>query len=153
MKNKKILSVLLLTLIFITGCSLENTKTEKSEEINIELTDMDGNKINYSFIYNNEEYFAWYKEDTWHIVDSYKINNEEAMSKICEVLIEEHPIPSRDRKSYREVDDLVYEWKQHNIIYDVLPDDNKWKSNAKDVDLDPDDQGKSFKELYESRIK
>ena len=153
MKNKKILSVLLVTLLFVSGCSIDNIKNDSVNEISVELSDIDGNKTHYTFIYNDEEYVAWFKEDTWHIVDSYKITDENDMSKICEVLIEEHPIPSKDRKSYREIDDLVYEWKQHNIIYNVLPDSSKWKSHAKDVDLDPDDQGKSFDELYKSRVK
>lgn len=153
MKNKKILSLLLVSLLFVTGCSLDDVKKEDNKDISIELLDIDGNKTNYTFIYNDEEYVTWFKEDTWHIVDSYKITNEDAMIKICEALMNEHKIPSKDRKSYREIDDLVYEWKQHNIIYEMLPNSSKWKSHAKDVDLDPDDQGKSFKELYYSRNK
>ena len=39
-------------------------------------------------------------------------------------------------------DDLVYEWQQHNLAYNILPDDNSWKEHAKDVDLNPADQGK-----------
>ena len=54
-------------------------------------------------------------------------------------------------KSYRTVDDLVYEWQQHNLAYTILPDDNSWKEHAKDVDLNPDDQGKSLEEMYEDR--
>ena len=153
MKKKKILSLLLISLLLTTGCSIDDIKNNSNNDISIELLDIDGNQTNYKFIYDGEEYIAWFKEDTWHIVDSYKITNEEAMATICEVLMEEHKIPSSDRKSYREIDDLVYEWKQHNIIYEMLPNSSKWKNNAKDVDLDPDDQGKSFKELYKSRTK
>ena len=54
-------------------------------------------------------------------------------------------------KSYRTIDDLVYEWQQHNLAYELLPDDNSWRSHAKDVDLDPADQGKSLTEIYEAR--
>ena len=46
---------------------------------------------------------------------------------------------------------MTFEWIQHNIAYDILPENNKWKENAKDVDLDPQDQNKTFKEIYESR--
>ena len=151
MKNKKILSLLLVSLLFVTGCSLDDVKKEDNKDVSIELLDIDGKQTNYTFTYDGEEYVTWFKEDTWHIVDSYKITNEDAMIEICEALMNEHKIPSKDRKSYREIDDLVYEWKQHNIIYEMLPNSSKWKSHAKDVDLDPDDQGKSFKELYYSR--
>lgn len=153
MKKKKILSLLLISLLLTTGCSIDDIKNNSNNDISIELLDIDGNQTNYKFTYDGEEYIAWFKEDTWHIVDSYKITDEKAIAIICEVLMEEHKIPSSDRKSYREIDDLVYEWKQHNIIYEMLPNSSKWKNNAKDVDLDPDDQGKSFKELYKSRTK
>ena len=73
------------------------------------------------------------------------------MKKICQALIDIHPIHGSDMISYRTSDDMVYEWLQHNFAYSVLPDDNLWKNNAKDVDFDPQDQGKSIKEIYEDR--
>jgi hypothetical protein len=74
------------------------------------------------------------------------------MKKICDVLIKIHPIHGRDMISYRTSDDMVYEWVQHNLAYKLLPNDNSWKNSAKDVDFDPEDQGKSIKEIYEDRI-
>ncbi len=42
---------------------------------------------------------------------------------------------------------MAYEWLQHNIAYELLPD-SEFKASAKDVDLDPDDQGLSLEEIY-----
>ena len=39
---------------------------------------------------------------------------------------------------------MAYEWEQHNIAYQLLPEDSPYKENAKDVDLNPEDQGKSI---------
>ena len=48
---------------------------------------------------------------------------------------------------------MAYEWVQHNLAYEMLPDDSGYKDNAKDVDLNPDDQGKSLYDLFVDRIK
>lgn len=117
----------------------------------INLQDTDGNGKNYVFTYNNKEYTAVYTTDNWHIVNSYQIRNRTDLAIICQALILAHPIHGKDRVSYRTVEDLVYEWVQHNVAYYILPNDNPWKNNAKDVDLDPDDQGLSLVEIYESR--
>ena len=53
--------------------------------------------------------------------------------------------------SYRTPEDMTYEWLQHNIVYQLLPNNHKFKDNAKDVDLDPKDQGKNMIEIYEDR--
>ena len=119
---------------------------------NINLIDIDGNKTNYSFKYNNEVYHAIYTTDNWHIVDSYKITNENDIKKICRILVKEHPIHSSDKNSYRTIDDLVFEWKQHNIAYFLLPYDNKYKENVRSVDLNPDDQNQNIIEMYKRRI-
>ena len=119
------------------------------QEIN--LHDIDGNEKNYLFTYKGENYSAIYTKDNWHIVDSYKITNEKDMEIICQALINIHPIHGKDKISFRNVQDLVYEWVQHNIAYNLLPEDNKWKTNAKDVDFNPEDQGKNLKDFYESR--
>ena len=119
---------------------------------NINLIDIDGNKTNYSFKYNNEVYHDIYTTDNWHIVDSYKITNENDIKKICRILVKEHPIHSSDKNSYRTIDDLVFEWKQHNIAYFLLPDDNKYKENVRSVDLNPDDQNQNVIEMYKRRI-
>ena len=46
---------------------------------------------------------------------------------------------------------MAFEWLQHNVAYAFLPDDSAWKRSAKDVDLNPADQGKTFQEMYEDR--
>lgn len=164
--NKRIISFLGIMIIIIfslTGCDLEkkivtynSTNNEEIESVlrttkDINLRDLDGNKTNYIFTYNNENFSAKYTKDNWHIEDSYKITNAKDIGLICQALIDVHPIHGKDMKSYRTVDDLVYEWQQHNLAYTILPDDNSWKEHAKDVDLNPDDQGKSLEEMYEDR--
>ena len=164
--NKRIISFLGIMIIIIfslTGCDLEkkivtynSTNKEEIESVlsttkDINLRDLDGNKTNYIFTYNNENFSAKYTKDNWHIEDSYKITNAKDIGLICQALIDVHPIHGKDMKSYRTVDDLVYEWQQHNLAYTILPDDNSWKEHAKDVDLNPDDQGKSLEEMYEDR--
>ena len=88
------------------------------EDIN--LHDIDGKGTNYIFTYREEDFSAKFVKDTWHITDSYKIRNEKDLAIICQALIDIHPIPSSDGTSYRTVEDLVYEWKQHNIAYILL---------------------------------
>ena len=166
--NKKVISVLVTMLIMIftlAGCSIEykenpvstqdinieeNTNTLNSAE-DINLRDLDGQGTNYIFTYNNQDFSAKYTKDNWHITDSYKITNSGDIGIICQALIDIHPIHGKDMKSYRTVDDLVYEWQQHNLAYNLLSDDNSWKEHAKDVDLNPADQGKSLAEIYEDR--
>lgn len=133
----------------------ENTQSSmvKEEVPQIELIDIDGKGKNYQFQYNNQTFTATYTKDNWHIDDSYKIKDKESISKICEKLIEIHPIHGKDLKTYRTVKDLVYEWEQHNIAYELLPENSSWKKSAKNVDLDPKDQGKSLLEMYNIRTK
>ena len=40
---------------------------------------------------------------------------------------------------------------QHNLAYQILPDDSAWKEHAKDFDIDPADQGKSMYDIYRER--
>ena len=117
----------------------------------LSLKDVDGRKTNFTFLYKNEFFYATYTKDNWHIEDSYKIKNKNDIAIICKALTDIYPIHGKDMKSFRTIDDLVYEWEQHNIAYDFLPKDSIWKDNAKSVDLDPQDQGRSIKEIYESR--
>ena len=117
----------------------------------IEIVDVDGNDTNYEFIYHEEVFKVYYVYDNWKIYDSYKIKNQADMKIICQALIDIHPIHGKDRVSYRTADDMVYEWVQHNIAYEILPKESKWKNNAKNVDFDPDDQGKSLKEMFDDR--
>ena len=166
--NKKILSLLAIMLIMIitlTGCSFNNKEESATDQdiededsvgvlnstSDINLHDTDGKQTNYVFTYKNENFSAKYTKDNWHIKDSYKITNKYDIAYICKALMDIHPIHGKDMKSYRTIDDLVYEWRQHNLAYTILPDDNQWKSHAKDVDLDPADQGRSLEEMYEAR--
>ena len=117
----------------------------------INLHDVDGADTNYAFTYKGEEFRAQYYYDNWTIFDSYKITNKHDMKKICQALIDIHPIHGKDYESYRTADDMAYEWKQHNLAYKYLPEDNAWRPSAANVDFDPEDQGRSFEEIYEDR--
>ncbi len=117
----------------------------------INLTDTDGSGTNYTFVYDSETYRAVYRTDNWTIFDSYKINNMADMTIICQALIDTSPVHGRDMQSYREASDMAYEWMQHNVAYMALPDDSPLKSHAKDVDFDPEDQNKTFDEIYKDR--
>ena len=138
----------------------ENEVVKESEEEKatiksykqLNLTDVDGKKNNYCFTYNNEIYKAKYKKDNWKIIDSYKITNKKDMEIICQALIKIHPIHGKDGVSYRTVEDLVDEWVIHNKAYNILPENSQWKANAKDVDLDPDDQGKTLEDFIKDRL-
>ena len=134
------------------------SETEKGEDNgilvstdDISLKDIDGKQTNYSFVYKGEVFNATYTKDNWHIENSYKINNKNDITIICKALTDIHSIHGKDMKSYRTIDDLVYEWVQHNLVYEFLPEDSSWKNNVKSVDLDPADQGRSAEEMYEAR--
>ena len=161
---KRIILLIILLCFICTGCNNkkelvdELDNVEKLEEVetgyiigSIEINDVDGKDNNYEFVYKDEIFRVLYVVDTWKIYDSYKITNSNDIKKICEALDKIHKIPSRDYKSYRIVDDMVYEWKQHNLAYKILPESNSFRNSAKDVDLDPKDQGKSLVEIYEDR--
>ena len=120
-----------------------------SADINLRNPSEDGK--NYVFNYGEEEYSAIRWEEHWKIIDSYKIVNTTDMVYICQALIDEYPIHGVDMTSFRTADDMAYEWVQHNIAYEYLPEDNTWRNKAKDVDFNPEDQGKSFIEIYEER--
>ncbi len=117
---------------------------------NINIINLNG--TNYILDYKGTKYNVEYKYDNWKIYNSYKITNEHDMKIIVSKLISIHPIHSSDYKSYRTVDDLVYEWKQHNLAFTLLPK-GKYKDMARDVDLDPKDQNKSYIEMYKIREK
>ena len=115
----------------------------------IELHDVDGNGTRYIFTYGSNEFTALYRTDNWQIIDSYLISNSDDIMTICQALIDIHPIHGADMASYRTPEDMAYEWLQHNLAYGLLPEDNYWRQKAKDVDLNPADQGKSLAEMYE----
>ena len=102
------------------------------------------------FTYDGQSFKAVYTPDNWTIYDSYRVRNSKDMEIICEALNDFHPIHGSDMVSYRSAADMAYEWLQHNIAYEFLPE-SSYKESAKDVDLDPQDQGKSLEELFSSR--
>ena len=106
----------------------------------------------YYFTYNGEDFKALYSYDTWTIYDSYRITNKKDMEIICQALSDERPVPSRDGQSYRTADDMAYEWDQHNKIHMIAPDGSRTKERTRNVDLDPEDQGKSYKDLYNENL-
>ncbi len=131
------------------GNSLLPGSLSSTSDINLRNTD--GAGVQYAFDYKGEEFHAQYLYDCWTIYDSYKITNNSDMKIICQALIDVHPVHGRDMTSYRTADDMAYEWEQHNLAYKYLPDDSPWRESAGNVDLDPYDQGRSFKEIYEDR--
>lgn len=127
----------------------EQQELLNSPKYKIKLTSKDGK--NYTFVYNNVTYKAVYTKDNWKIIDSYKITNKQDMILICTALSDEHKIHGSDMTSYRTPEDMAYEWEQHNLVYNMLPADSQFKNNAKDVDLNPEDQGKSAIEIFMDR--
>ncbi len=119
-----------------------------SADINLHSTD----GKNYQFTYNNETFTAVYRTDLWTVKNSYLIRDRDDILIICQVLIDAHPVHGRDMVSYRTAEDMAYEWQEHNLAYDILPDNSALKERAKDVDLDPPDQGKSIDEILMDRL-
>ncbi|MBR0281070.1 MAG: hypothetical protein IJQ81_05680 [Oscillibacter sp.] len=133
-----------------TAAEAEKSRQLSSvEDIGLHAVDETGK--NYAFSYHQEEFSARYTPDNWKIVDSYKITDMDDIVVICQALSDVHPVHGRDMESFRAPEDMAFEWLQHNIAYAVLPDNSPWKRNAKDVDLNPADQGKTFEEMYEDR--
>ena len=127
----------------------ESGKLSSVEDVGLYAVDETGK--NYAFSYNQEEFLARYTPDNWKIVDSHKITDTDDIVIICQALLDVHPVHGRDMESFRTPEDMAFEWLQHNIAYAFLPDDSPWKRSAKDVDLNPADQGKTFQEMYEDR--
>lgn len=162
-KKRSILFIIacLITAFCLAGCSGEGNediekltkklmdvgKLSSSEDINLRSD----NGSDYYFTYDGEDYYTDHWEDHWIIYDSYKITSMKDMTIICQALIDEHPIHGSDMESYRTAKDMAFEWEQHNIAYEQLPEGNSWREHAKNVDLDPADQGRTFKEIYEDR--
>ena len=124
-------------------------KLSSVEDIGLHAVDETGK--NYAFSYHQEEFSARYTPDNWKIVDSYKITDTDDIVVICQALSDVHPVHGRDMESFRTPEDMAFEWLQHNIAYAFLPDDSPWKRSAKDVDLNPADQNKTFDEISEDK--
>ncbi|MBR6171900.1 MAG: hypothetical protein IKQ49_01865 [Eubacterium sp.] len=150
--TSKIRFVLFLAvLLFITGCGKkeEEKKEERktpaatigsAEELSLSTED----SVHYQFQYHQQSFQAVFEGGVWKIYDSYRIANTQDQVIICRALSDEHPVKDKAGTGYRTADDLSFEWQQHNIAYYLLPDDSPWKKNAKDVDLNPEDQGKTL---------
>ncbi len=117
----------------------------------VNLSNPSGDGKNYVFSYGEEEFSVVRWDEHWKIIDSYKIENTTDMVFICQALINVYPIHGADKESFRTAEDMAYEWIQHNIAYQYLPEDNEWRVKSKDVDFNPEDQGKSFIQIYEER--
>jgi len=124
---------------------------ELSSVDDVALVPTDDYGCGYTFSYGGEEFTAYFDTYSWRVYDSYKITNHSDIVTICQALINEHPVYGADWESWRTADDMAYEWEQHNLAWQMLPANSHWRDDAKDVDLNPDDQGKSFRDLYESR--
>lgn len=105
----------------------------------------------YVFEYDGEQFDVYFDTYSWRVYNSYKITNHDDIVIICQALLNEHVVYGSDWETPRTADDMAFEWEQHNLAYEMLPEDSHWREDAKDVDLDPDDQGKTFPEMYESR--
>ncbi len=127
---------------------LDNSLGLLSSTQDIDLRDTDGDESSYEFDYDGEVYSAIYTTDNWKIVDSYKITNSADMKIICQALIDVHPLHGKDMVSYREARDMVEEWLQHNLAYHLFYDNAALRARAKDVDLNPEDQGRNIIEKY-----
>ena len=153
---KKLLFFIILVIIggylFLHGCPGSDTSADKddsekkashrwllSSTSDINLHDVDGGGWNYAFTYGDEDFQTIYGYDCWTIYDSYKITNKHDQKIICQALIDVHPVHGSDLESYRTADDKY------------LPEDNAWRSHAANVDLDPQDQGRTIEEIYEDR--
>ena len=124
---------------------------EFSSADDVALVPTDDYACGYVFNYGGEEFIAYFDTYSWRVYDSYKITNHGDIVAICQALINVHPVYGADWESFRTADDMAYEWEQHNLAYQMLPVNSHWRDDAKDVDLDPYDQGKSFRDIYESR--
>ena len=125
--------------------------SELSSVDDVVLVPTDDYACGYVFDYGGEEFIAYFDTYSWRVYDSYKITNHGDIVTICQALINVHPVYGADWESLRTAEDMAYEWEQHNLAYRMLPVNSRWHDDAKDVDLDPYDQGKSFNEIYESR--
>jgi hypothetical protein len=124
-------------------------KLKSIDDIHLEAIDDYGQ--NYVFYYGGEQFEAYFDSQSWKVYDSYRITNHADIAIICQALLNEHVVYGSDWVTPRTADDMAYEWEQHNLAYKILPAGNHWRNDAKDVDLDPYDQGLSFEEMYERR--
>ena len=128
----------------------QNASLTSVEQLAIE--DTDGSGRTFTFTYDGMSFEAQYTTENWKIIDSWKIQNAGDMEMICGALQDIHSIHVPDGDEARTPEDMMFEWVQHNFAYEHLPEDHPWREHAKDVDLNPDDCGKTFIEIYEDRV-
>ena len=151
-------AAVLISALLLFGCA-GSTSESGGDDVPEKLTstediglyDVDGAETSYVFTYRGEEFHAQYLYDNWTVYDSYKITDEDDMNIICQALIDTHTVHGSDLESFRTAEDMTYEWEQHNLACKYLPEDSSWRYSAENVDFDPYDQGRSFKEIYEDR--
>lgn len=131
------------------AASAETGLLHSPADIQLHCTDGDGK--HYGFTYAGAAFQAVYTPDNWKVIDSYLITNSADIVMICEALKQEHPIHGADMQSERTASDMAYEWGEHNFAYALLPADSPYRANAKDVDINPADQGKSAYEMFLDR--
>ncbi len=142
-----------------TGCGTKTEATTSEDAAasvsilssaeDIALTTEDG--TNYRFSYGDLSFTAIFRNNTWQIRDSYRIENHEDLVLICQALSDAHPVPDKTYTGVRSAEDLAYEWEQHNLAFAVLPEGASWKENARHVDLNPEDQGKTLTDFLKER--
>ena len=123
----------------------------------------DDNNLLLGFIYNNTTYYyqRTLTGDIARIVDEVgEIKGEyiyDAFGKILNIDI--HPFPiAKNSTEYRTIDDMVYEWQEHNkgFLYSTRLPDGKLKNRGigatMDVDINLGDQGKNVYQLMWERI-
>jgi hypothetical protein len=135
----------------------EKTPSAAEEEIprvapHIALYPVDDTGASYALEYGDLVLEVYYQPDVWSVYESYRVTDHDDLVAICQMLIDEHPIHGSDYESYRTAEDMAYEWEQHNYAYELLPADSLWRESVSNVDLDPEDQGKSLRELYKDRM-
>ena len=149
-----LLPAVLTILVLVAGCGSKSSTETRTGEASTEapsiLTSPDDIRLteeadgSYRFTYGQDTFRAEFRTDTWKILDSYRITNLADMTLICKALNDLRPVPTPDRKGTRTPEDLAFEWDQHNLAFTLLPDGDPRKDRARDVDLNPEDQGKSL---------
>lgn len=126
------------------------TRAEAAQQV--VLKDTDGQGRNFTFELGGVQFTAEFSyrydgKENWRVYDSYKITNESDMIAVCKALIAVHTIRGRDLVSLRTPQDMAEEWKIHNQVHEMLGEGDI-KEHCKDVDFDPDDQGKGYADYF-----
>ncbi|MBQ2582050.1 MAG: hypothetical protein II574_10530 [Ruminococcus sp.] len=128
------------------------TTTAEQAPKEITLTDTNGQGRDFTFELNGQTFTAEFSyrydgKENWRVYDSYKITSESDMISVCQALIRVHTIRGKDLSSLRTPQDMAEEWKIHNQVHEMLGEGDI-KEHCKDVDFDPDDQGKGYADYF-----